>query len=505
MAAGGAISFTKQVVPLLVEKCGGCHVRGAKGGFSAQSYESLMKGTKDGPMVVANQTDCRFMQLIDDNDMPRGGGPLPPEQKAIFKSWIAQGAKFDGPNPAANIADPNLLPDTRMANKAEVNVQMATGKESIHFMTDIGPVLVEECYGCHGAGRRAAANYDMDFFKGVLKGGDSGEAIKPGKPADSLLIKKLRGTASDGVRMPKDKPPLAESLIAKFEKWISEGAKFDGYDPAISLTTAVAIAHAESISHEELAKERSERAYKDWQTVDGNSGNNDREETENFLIFGNTGKDNLKEVAKAAELQAGKLKKVFKLPTGPLIKGRTAIFVFDKKYEYAEVGQMLEKRELPPDSRAHWRYDFIDANVYIVPAKNNEYSLGALLGQQIASVVAAAQGNVPHWFAEGSGRAVLAGMDAKDPRVRIWDDQIPVDSFVGRQRRYHSQRFRRRRRHSGLWLREVPAQRLQPLPIAADRHSWPHEFRIRVHQGLWRGSGCRRRLVDFAGEPLSGR
>ncbi len=75
-ATAGSVSFTKQVVPLLVGKCGGCHVRGSKGGFSALSYESLMKGTKDGPMVVANQKDSRLMQLIEEGDMPRGGGAL---------------------------------------------------------------------------------------------------------------------------------------------------------------------------------------------------------------------------------------------------------------------------------------------------------------------------------------------------------------------------------------------------------------------------------------------
>ncbi len=300
---------------------------------------------------------------------------------------------------------------------------MATGKETIHFTTDIGPVLVEQCLGCHGGGQRAAQNYDQKFFKGILKGGDSGEALKVGKPADSLLIKKLRGTAADGDRMPREKPPLSEEVIAKFEKWISEGARFDGYDPLMPTATVVAIAHAEKISHDELSKERAERAEHDWRTV--SESGKEHEDTENFIVYGNTGKDSLKEVAKQAEIQATKLRKIFKLPSGPIVKGRTAIFVFDKKYDYAEVGKMLENRELPSESRAHWRYDFVDANVFIVPAKNNEYSLGGLLGQQIAAVVVASHGNLPHWFAEGSARAVAANLDGKEARIRIWEDQIP--------------------------------------------------------------------------------
>ena len=312
---------------------------------------------------------------------------------------------------------------TKNTKPVEVGVPAASGKESVHFATDIGPILLDKCYGCHGAGRRPGGKYDMSQFKGILKGGTGGEAVKPGKPADSLLIKKLRGTASEGARMPKGKSALSEDVIAKFEKWISEGAKFDGYDPTMNLRRVVDVAHAEKISHEELAKERIPRAEHDLKRVLPESGT-EHEETENFIVYGNTGKDNLQEVAKQAEIQAGKLKKVFNLPSGPIVKGRTAIFVFDKKYDYDEVGRMLEKRETPPESRAHWRYDVVDANIFIVPPKNNEYSLGSLLGQQIAAVVVASHGHVPRWFAEGSGRAVAASLDAKEPRVRNWDNHM---------------------------------------------------------------------------------
>lgn len=424
--AAGEVSFTKQVVPLLVSKCGGCHVSQSKGGFSALTYEALMKGSKDGVVLTAKASGgSRIVQLIKEGDMPRGGGKVSDEELAMLCQWIDQGAKFDGANPAANITDPSLIAAVRGANKTEVSVQMATGKETVHFTTDIGPVLVEQCYSCHGAGRRAQANFDLDYFKGLLKGGDSGSAIKAGKASESLLIKKLRGTAADGDRMPKDKPPLPEATIAKIEKWIDEGAKFDGHDASMPLATVVAVAHAESISHEELSLERAKRAEHDWKLVLPDGGN-EHEDTENFVIYGNTGKDSLKEVARLAELEAGKLQKIFKLPAGPLVKGRMAIFIFDKKYDYGEVGRMMENRELPPESRGHWRYNFIDANVFILPAKNNEYSLAGLLGQQIAAVVVASQGFVPHWFAEGSGRAVTVNLDPKDARPRRWEDDIPA-------------------------------------------------------------------------------
>ena len=64
------------------------------------------------------------------------------------------------------------------------------------FERKIRPVLVERCYACHSA--QAAAKNTLkgglllDSRQGTRKGGDSGPAIVPGKPADSLLIAAIR-------------------------------------------------------------------------------------------------------------------------------------------------------------------------------------------------------------------------------------------------------------------------------------------------------------------------
>ena len=46
------------------------------------------------------------------------------------------------------------------------------------------------------------------------------------------------------------------------------------------------------------------------------------------------------------------------------------------------------------------------------------------MAQQLAGVYVASLGKVPHWFAEGTARAVAAKLDHKDPRVKLWDDQV---------------------------------------------------------------------------------
>lgn len=65
------------------------------------------------------------------------------------------------------------------------------------FEAKIRPVLVEQCYSCHSAdaegNKKLKAGLRLDTADAMRKGGDSGPAMVPGKPADSLLVKALKG------------------------------------------------------------------------------------------------------------------------------------------------------------------------------------------------------------------------------------------------------------------------------------------------------------------------
>jgi hypothetical protein len=114
---------------------------------------------------------------------------------------------------------------------------------------------------------------------------------------------------------------------------------------------------------------------------------------------------------------------MFKVPDEqPLIKGRLTLFVFDKRYDYGEVGTMLERREIPASWRGHWVYNPLDPYGCILLSEEGEAPSG-LVAQQIAGVYVSGLGKVPRWFAEGSARAIASRLDPKDPRVKQWDDQ----------------------------------------------------------------------------------
>ncbi len=99
----------------------------------------------------------------------------------------------------------------------------------MQFARDLGSVLLEHCVRCHGE-QNPRVPIQRGTFARLLTGGDSGPVIVPGKPADSLLVKKLRGMAG-GERMPLDKSPWPEETIVGFEKWIAEGADSTGKTP----------------------------------------------------------------------------------------------------------------------------------------------------------------------------------------------------------------------------------------------------------------------------------
>ncbi len=90
------------------------------------------------------------------------------------------------------------------------------------FERDIRPILVEKCQSCHGE-KKAQGGLRLLGREAILKGGERGPAIVPGKPDESLLIKAI-GYA-DKLKMPPT-GKLTNAEIEKLKRWIAEGAKW---------------------------------------------------------------------------------------------------------------------------------------------------------------------------------------------------------------------------------------------------------------------------------------
>src|SRR6516164_8420851 len=82
----------------------------------------------------------------------------------------------------ASLAMALAMDSTRAADKPD-----PAGVE--FFEKKIRPVLIEQCYSCHSTeAKKQKGGLLLDSRAGLLKGGDTGPALVPGKPADSLII-----------------------------------------------------------------------------------------------------------------------------------------------------------------------------------------------------------------------------------------------------------------------------------------------------------------------------
>lgn len=89
------------------------------------------------------------------------------------------------------------------------------------FESKIRPVLAKQCYECHAAdAKKIGGKLLLDSPAEMLSGGESGPAVIPGKPDDSLIVQALR---YDGLEMPP-KHRLPESVVNDFATWVKMGA-----------------------------------------------------------------------------------------------------------------------------------------------------------------------------------------------------------------------------------------------------------------------------------------
>ena len=396
---GEAVSFTKSVAPILVAKCGNCHVNRSRGDFSSATFEALDKSTM---LAYGKPDDARLIQVIESGEMPKGGLKVEPAELEILRAWMKQGAKFDGTNPRQSLNDMGATAaPANNRDREVVKAKTPTGKETVSFGLHVAPILIENCGRCH-INDDPRADFSMANFRSLLNGGNSGPPIKPRSAAKSAIVKRLRG---DGVDVMPPTGKLDDKEINTIVKWINEGSAFDGGDLALSTKLVAATVKAKSQTHEELAADREMLASKTWKLVmDGVESN--ALPGKNFVVTGSTTESRLTDVSRLCEKLAPKIASSLKADSSkPLVKGNISVFVFDKRYDFSEFGKMVEQLDLPKEITGYWGYTTIDAYAAVVMTRNKAAEdIEVSLAHQIAAIhVASLAPDVPRWFADGMG------------------------------------------------------------------------------------------------------
>jgi hypothetical protein len=96
---GRAMTYEKDVLPILQQACISCHGTPRKrGGLDLRTYAALVRGGDNGTAVVPGRPDdSPLYESIASGRMPPGKRKLPARDKDIIRAWIASGARSERP------------------------------------------------------------------------------------------------------------------------------------------------------------------------------------------------------------------------------------------------------------------------------------------------------------------------------------------------------------------------------------------------------------------------
>ncbi|MEX0704048.1 MAG: c-type cytochrome domain-containing protein [Planctomycetales bacterium] len=117
------VSFTKDVAPFMSNLCVRCHSgNNPRGGLSLETYEKLMAGGQSGRVVLpGNLEGSRLWQLAGLQDpikMPPGNALITRTNHSNLRTWILEGAKYDGGDPKQTLRQ--LVPTAADIKTAEL-------------------------------------------------------------------------------------------------------------------------------------------------------------------------------------------------------------------------------------------------------------------------------------------------------------------------------------------------------------------------------------------------
>jgi WD40 repeat protein len=140
-AAGAKlVSFKADIAPLLVKNCLACHgASDPKGDYQLHTFALLTKAGSSGeaPVTAGKPEASELLRLLTTGEkeerMPKDGDPLPADQIALIKQWIAEGAKYDTADQKAELV--SIVPRKAHANPPEA-YRMAVPVTALAFAAD---------------------------------------------------------------------------------------------------------------------------------------------------------------------------------------------------------------------------------------------------------------------------------------------------------------------------------------------------------------------------------
>jgi mono/diheme cytochrome c family protein len=118
----------------------------------------------------------------------------------------------------------------------------AAAPEQIEFFEkQVRPVLADQCYKCHGP-EKQKGGLRIDSREALLKGGEDGAVVVPGKPEESSFIKSINHIGDS--KMPEKADKLPDAQIAALSEWVKMGVPWPENDkPVVTAAQSAAKTH----------------------------------------------------------------------------------------------------------------------------------------------------------------------------------------------------------------------------------------------------------------------
>ncbi len=356
------VSFTKDIAPLINEKCISCH--GAtmqSGGLRLDTFANWKKGGKSGLLLTPGNPQQSLigarMATTDMNlRMPKNAPAIERDKLTPIANWITQGAVFDGDSEETALGKLKTAKEA-LEQESSIIIAKPKGTETVSFTKDVAPFMANLCLRCH-SGNNLRGGLSLETFYDMMKGGDSGHVVLPGEPRAKSRLFALTG-GLELPRMPADNQVrITKQNYEDLKTWFDEGCVYDGVDPKTPLRSflktpeQMAMEKASTLSpaqFNELRKEKSAEMLK-------KALPNDTVvtlESEDLLITGNAPETRLKQVEDWAKVQVASLRKAFAAPAGQAWKGRLAVIVMKDRFSYEEFSQTVNGRPAPEGMQGH--------------------------------------------------------------------------------------------------------------------------------------------------------
>lgn len=213
----------EDIAPILAARCVLCHAGAAAPlGLQLDSYEALLKGSSNGPVVKSGDAaGSELIQRLNGTKQPRMPMTGPPflsdAEIAQFEAFVAGGLARGGATAASTAAPPAAV-----APVAPLRLTPGEVPDYRH----VAPIFATRCAKCHtenGLVGPAPEGYRLTSYESTLSAADRLRVV-PGRPEASELLRRIRGQARP--RMPMDGPPyLSPQEIQLIEAWIAGGAR----------------------------------------------------------------------------------------------------------------------------------------------------------------------------------------------------------------------------------------------------------------------------------------